>query len=203
MVFHPVQNGRPFHQQGSQSDRFVGTGWNSPAHFSIGCCVWGEKKKLLPIFSNLLFNACLFILFLDCTQCYRHHPQQCWNYFCSSFFKSFSPLANLLLCYCDKRSVWIPPVIDCLDCYWSSSLPLLHLEFTLYCASNYIGAGKYYYLKILLLVSLSTNVFIWTDILFWLSCILLPYWNNGWAYFLLLCSTLLQQNSGIFSFTTK
>jgi hypothetical protein len=26
MVFHPVQNGRPFHQQGSQSDRFVGTG---------------------------------------------------------------------------------------------------------------------------------------------------------------------------------
>ncbi len=96
-----------------------------------------KKKILLPIFSNLLFNACLFILFLDCTQCYRHHPQQCWNYFCSSFFQSFSPLANPLLCYWDKRSVWIPPVIGCLDCYWSSSLPLLHLEFTICCASNF------------------------------------------------------------------
>jgi hypothetical protein len=201
MVFHPVQNGRPFHQQGSQSDRFVGTGWNSPAHFSIGCCVWGEKKKLLPIFSNLLFNACLFILFLDCTQCYRHHPQQCWNYFCSSFFQSFSPLANPLLCYWDKRPVWIPPFIGCLDCYGSSSLPLLHLEFTLCCASNFtvvqvnITVYKFYFWFYYPLMFSFLQIFFFHYFV--------SYWNNGWAYFLLLCSTLLQHNSGIFSFTTK
>ena len=137
----------------------------------------------------------MLILYLDCTQCYRLHSQQCWNYFRSSFFKSFSPLANPLLYYWDKRSVWILPVIDCLDCYWSSSLPLL-IAWTVTEVFRYL----YYILNLLSAVQAITVVqvnitifkfyfgfyypimFSFEQIFFFIN--LVSFWNNGWAYFL-------------------